>query len=96
MKGYAQGHRDGYAQAHREAHVRGRLEALAQILEARGIAAALDAAEDRELLGALPDDALVAAALACTDAADFRRRIRERRGLRGRHGTDEPHGSADS
>ena len=57
-------------------HAQGHLEAVAQVLEARGIAAALDAREDRELLGRLPDDVLMTAALACTDAADFRRRLR--------------------
>ena len=74
MKGRAQGHR----------------EAVAQVLEARGIAAALDAAQDRKRWDGVPGRDLMAAALACTDAADFRRRIRERRGLRGRSGTDEP------
>ena len=84
MKGYAQGHREGL------------MEIVAATLRARGVEAAPDVAEDRELLGALPGDALMAAALACTDAADFRRRIRERRDLRGRSGTDEPDGGADS
>ena len=64
----------------------GRLELVTATLRARGVEAALDVAEDRELLGALPDDALMAAALACTDAANFRRRILERRDLRGRSG----------
>ena len=45
---------------------------------ARGIEAALDSAEVRALFGGLSDDALMAAALACTSEADFRRRIRER------------------
>ena len=36
--------------------------------------------EDRELFGALSGEALMAVALACTGEADFRRRIRERRG----------------
>ena len=87
-----EGREQGRVQGHRE----GRLELVAATLRARGIETAPDIAEDRELLGALPDDALVAAALACTDAADFRRRIRERRGLHGRSGTDEPHGGVDS
>ena len=39
---------------------------------------------------AVSGDAAMAAALACTDATDFRRRIRERRGRRGRHGTGVP------
>ena len=54
-----------------------RVDMVAGALRARGIEAALDAAEDRELVAGVPGDALMAAALACTDAADFRRRIRE-------------------
>ena len=71
------------------------MNAVAQVLKARGIAVALEAVEDRERLGALPGDALLAAALACTDAADFRRRIRERppAGPR-RHDPGTPHGGA--
>ncbi len=64
-----------------EAETRGRMEMLAgnvlTVLKARGIAAARDPAELRELLGALSGDAAMEAALACTDAADFRRRIGE-------------------
>ena len=99
-KAHAQGHREGHVQGHREGLAEGRSEMLAAnvltVLKARGVAVARDPTELRELLGALSDDAAMSAALACTDAADFRLRIRERRGLRGRHGTDEPHGSADS
>ena len=58
-------------------HAQGHLEAVAQVLEARGIAAALDAAEDRKRWSAVPGRDLMTAALACTDAADFRRRVRE-------------------
>ena len=68
---------DGHAEGHREGHARGHLEAVAQVLEARGIAAVLDAAEDRERWSGVPGRDLMAAALACTDAADFRRRVRE-------------------
>ena len=50
------------------------------VLAARGIEAALDTAEDRALIGALPVETLMAAALACTGEADFRRRVRERIG----------------
>ena len=60
-----------------------RVDMVVGALRARGIEAALDAAEDRELVAGVPGDALMAAALACTDAADFRRRIGERRALRG-------------
>ncbi|MCE2476161.1 MAG: hypothetical protein J4F47_11560 [Alphaproteobacteria bacterium] len=72
------------------AYAQGHLEAVAQVLEARGIAAALDAREDRALLGGLPGDALVAAALACTDTADFRRWVLGRRGPGAAHGGDGP------
>ena len=64
----------GYAQGYREGLIQGRIE---KILEARGIEPALDAnTEDWELLGGLSDDALMAAAFACTDGADFWRRVR--------------------
>ena len=69
----------GYAQGYREGLVLGRIEAVAQVLEARGIAPALDATADRELLDGLSDDAVMEAAWACTDAADLRRRLAEQR-----------------
>ena len=94
MKGHAQGHREGRAQGHREGHAEGRLELVAATLRARGIEAALDVAEDRELLGLLPGDALMAAALACTDTADFRRRVGEQRTLQEQPGPGEPLGGA--
>ena len=78
----------GYAQGYREGLILGRIEAVAQVLEARGIAPTLDAAEDRALLGGLTNDALMEAALACTDAADFRRRVREQDAAYGRPGPD--------
>ena len=86
-KAHAQGHREGLAAGHREGLAEGRSEMLAAnvltVLKARGIAVARDTTELRELLGALSGDAALAAALACSDAADFRRRVRER---------DTPHG----
>ena len=65
-------------QAHgdREGHARGRMEMVAAALRARGIEAALDFTEDRELFRGLSADALMAAALACTWEADFRRTVR--------------------
>ena len=78
-EGHAQGHQEGHAQGHREGLVQGRSEMLAAnvltVLRARGIDSALDATADRELLGGLSSEAVMAAALACTDAADFRRRV---------------------
>ena len=76
-KAHAQGQREGHAQGHRKGLAQGYMNAVVRVLEVRGIAVALDAAEDRELLGGLSEDALMAAALACTDAADFRRRLGE-------------------
>ena len=82
-EGHAEGHREGVAQGH--------MNAVAQVLATRGIAVALDATEERELLGGLPGEAVIAAALACTDAADFRRRVREQRAVHGLHvsGTEQ-------
>ena len=51
------------------------------VLKARGIEAALHLPEDRDLFHRLSGDTLMAAALACTGEADFRRRIGEQRGL---------------
>ena len=88
LEGHAQGHREGHAQGHREGRIQGRGEGIAEgriemlaanvlaVLKARGIAVARAPTELRELLGALSGDVAMAAALACTDAADFRRRLR--------------------
>ena len=84
----------GHARGLREGLARGHMNAVAQVLEARGIAAALDVTEDRELPGRLSGDALMAAAPACTDAADFRRRIREQGARRGRRDPGASHGGA--
>ena len=69
------------ARARTKGRAEGRSEMLAAnvltILEARGIAPASGLTELRGLIGALSGEAVMAAALACTDAADFRRRIRE-------------------
>ena len=59
------------------AQAKGRMEIVAAALRARGIETALDFTEDRELFSGLSGEALMAAALACTGDADFRRRIRE-------------------
>ena len=70
----------GHAQGRREGHAHERMELVAAALQVRGIDTALDFTEDRELFSGLSGEALMAAALACTGEADFRRRIREQRG----------------
>ena len=89
--GYARGHpkpeddpitRSVSLKAEARGYERGRGEdslaaSVRAVLRARGIEAALDSPEDRELVGTLPVEVLVAAALACADEADFRRRARE-------------------
>ena len=80
-KARTEGRAQGHAQGRREGLVQGRSEMLAAnvltVLKARDIAVVSDLTELRELLGAQPGDAAMSAALACTDAADFRRRVRE-------------------
>ena len=75
-KAREEGRVEGYARGQAEE----RAASVRAVLAGRGIEAALDAAEDRELIGALPVETLVAAALACTGEADFRRRARARLG----------------
>ena len=64
-----------------EGRAEGRSEMLAAnvltVLKARDIAVASDLAALRELCGSSSRETLMAAALACTDATDFRRRVRE-------------------
>ena len=79
----AEGHREGFAQGH--------MNAVAQVLDARGVAVALDAPEERALIGALPGEAVMAAALACADAVDFLRRVREQRSRHRRIDAASPH-----
>ena len=67
----------GHARGIGEGHAHERMELVAATLRARGIEVASDLATDRALLSGLSGDALMAAALACTDELDFRRRIRE-------------------
>ena len=92
-EGRAEGRREGHAEGRREGLVQGRSEMLVAnvltVLRARGIESALDATADRALLGGLSSDAAMAAALECTDAADFRRRVGTQHAARGRHGPKE-------
>ena len=89
-EGLDQGRREGLDQGRREGLRRGHMQAAARILEARGVAVALEVTEDQKLSGGLSGDALIAAALACSDAADFRRRIRKRSALHRKPGPGTP------
>ena len=84
----ARGREEGREEGRNEGRVEGRDEGRSEeraasvraVLRARGIEAALGSPEDRELFGALPVEVLMAAALACSGEADFRRRVWERLG----------------
>ena len=67
----------GHARGLGEGHANERMELAAATLRARGIEVTSALATDRALLSGLSGDALMSAALACADEADFRRRIRE-------------------
>ena len=62
-----------------KARAAGRAEAVLAALRARGIHPGADFAADPERFAGLGLETLMAAALACTDEADFRRRIGEAR-----------------
>ena len=87
----------GRAHGHREGFVQGRSEMLAAnvltVLKARGIARGLGCHRWSFARSSAHCQAmrLLAAALACTDQADFRRRVREQRSLHGRNGSRAPH-----
>ena len=68
----------GYETGREEGRAEERAASVRAVLAGRGIGAALDSSEDRALFGALPAEVLMAAALACTGEADFRRRLRKR------------------
>ena len=84
LEAEARGEAKGYERGREEGRDEGRREMLEAnvraVLAGRGIEAALDASEDRALIDALPAEALIEAALACTGEADFRRRVREQLG----------------
>ena len=85
VKGYARGRKEGHDEGRNEGRDEGRDEGRREmlaanvlaVLKARGIEAAPDFTEDRDLFSGLSGDALMAAAMACTGEADFRRRVRE-------------------
>ena len=88
-EGHTEGHTEGHAEGHAEGYARGRVlgctagrlaervAAVREVLRIRGIEPVADLTEEPELIGAPPLETVVAAALACTDEADFRRRLRD-------------------
>ena len=75
-QGHAAGHTEGHAAGHTEGHAAGRAEAVLAVLQARGIdTAGLAAAPG--LLTRHSLETSIAAALACSGEADFRRRLHE-------------------
>ena len=72
--------REGEAKGRSEGRAEGRREACAEmvrtVLRSRGIEASPRLDEELARAGDTPADALTAAALACTDEADFLRRVR--------------------
>ena len=75
----AEGRTEGRVEGRSEGRAEGRMEAVLAILRARGIHPVADLAAEPERLAGLGLDTLTDAALACTDEADFRRRIGEAR-----------------
>ena len=65
------------ASAREEGRLAERVATVCEMLRARDIEPDADFAAEPELLAAPPLKTVVAAALACTDAADFRRRLRD-------------------
>ena len=81
IRGRREGRGEGYEKGRREGHEEGRaaghVEAVLAALGARGIGSASGFAQERGLLANLPLATSMAAATACSDEADFRRRLRE-------------------
>jgi hypothetical protein len=70
-------HRRAQSRGDAEGHARGRMEAVAAALRTRGIEVSPTLTQDLELFAGRPIEELMAAALVCTDEADFRRRLRD-------------------
>ena len=86
-EGRAEGHAKGRAEGHTEGHAKGRAEARAQmvrqVLRSRGIEVSARFDTATEAFAAASEEALLAAALGCTDEADFQaalRRLPDQRG----------------
>lgn len=68
---------EGRAEGRAAGRLTERVDAVREVLRARGIEPEADFAGEPELLAAPPLETVMAAALACTDEADFRRRLRD-------------------
>ena len=84
-EGFTEGRSEGFTEGRAEGRTAGcrggrlaeRVDAVRAVLRSRGIEPAAGFAEEPELLAAPPLEAVLAAALACTDEADFRRRLHD-------------------
>ena len=74
---YAEGRTETWAEDYAEGRSEAWAEAMLATLRARRIHPGADFAADRERFARLGLETLMAAAIACTDEADFRRRIDE-------------------
>ena len=75
-EGFAEGRADGRTSGCGAGRRAERADAVRALLRARGIEPAAGFADEPGLLAGAPLETLMAAALACTDEADFRRRLR--------------------
>ena len=75
-EGFAEGRVDGRTSGCGAGRRAERADAVRALLRARGIEPAASFADEPELLAGAPLETLMAAALACTDEADFHRRLR--------------------
>ena len=76
-EGFAEGRADGRTSGCGAGRRAERADAVRALLRARGIEPAAGFADEPGLLAGAPLETLMAAALACTDEADFRRRLRD-------------------
>ena len=77
VKGREEGYEKGRRMGHEEGRAAGHVEAVLAVLGARGIRSSSGFAQERELLANLPLETSMAAAVACSDVAGFRRRLLE-------------------
>ena len=68
-------HRRAQSRGDAEGYARGCMESVVAALRTRGIEVSPALMQDQELFAGRPIEALMAAALVCTDEADFRRRL---------------------